>query len=75
MSKCMLCPRRCGRDRGKGELGACHVGQEILVALAAPHHFEEPPISGTRGSGAVFFAGCSMNHHSFEENQVPAGYS
>lgn len=60
MPKCMLCPRKCGADREQGELGVCHTGREILVALAAPHYFEEPPISGTRGSGAVFFGGCSL---------------
>ncbi len=73
MSKCMLCPRRCGRDRGKGEIGACHVGQEILVALAAPHHFEEPPISGTRGSGAVFFAGCSLGCIFCQNQEISRG--
>ena len=69
MSKCILCPRRCGRDRENGELGACHVGAEILVARAAPHLFEEPPISGTRGSGAIFFCGCNL-HCVFCQNKT-----
>ena len=60
MSHCMLCPRKCGVDREGGTHGACHTGATVLVARAAPHHFEEPPISGTRGSGTVFFAGCSL---------------
>ncbi|MBQ9802250.1 MAG: radical SAM protein [Clostridia bacterium] len=60
MAACMLCPRRCGADRTARETGACHTGGDILIARAAPHHFEEPPISGTRGSGTVFFAGCSL---------------
>ena len=60
MSSCTLCPRKCGADREAGEIGICHTAADILVARAAPHHFEEPPISGTRGSGTVFFSGCSL---------------
>lgn len=61
MSSCALCPRTCGADRAAGEIGLCHTAADILVARAAPHHFEEPPISGTRGSGTVFFSGCSLS--------------
>ena len=57
---CLLCPRRCGVDREAGELGFCGSPAELLVARAALHPFEEPPISGTRGSGTVFFSGCSL---------------
>ncbi len=60
MSGCMLCPRLCGVDRMSGELGFCGEGSMPRVARADLHMFEEPPISGTRGSGTVFFAGCSM---------------
>ena len=60
MSRCEICPRVCGVDRGAGELGFCGVGGEIRVARAALHPFEEPCISGTRGSGTVFFSGCSL---------------
>ena len=59
MSECRLCPRRCGADREKGA-GACGAGTAVLVGRAAPHFGEEPCISGTRGSGAVFFAGCPL---------------
>ena len=59
MSECRLCPRRCGADREKGA-GACGAGAAVLVGRAAPHFGEEPCISGTRGSGAVFFSGCSL---------------
>ena len=59
MSECRLCPRRCGADRRR-ERGACRAGAEVLVARAAPHFGEEPCISGARGSGAVFFAGCPL---------------
>lgn len=60
MAACTLCPRRCGADRAAGKVGLCHTSADIFVARAAAHMFEEPPISGTRGSGTVFFAGCSL---------------
>lgn len=60
MSGCTLCPRRCGVDRENGQIGFCGVGTEAVVARVAPHPFEEPCISGTKGSGTVFFAGCSL---------------
>ena len=58
--RCELCPRRCGVRRDLGERGVCRMGNEIRVCRAALHPFEEPCISGTRGSGTVFFAGCSL---------------
>lgn len=57
---CSLCPRRCGTDREAGERGVCGMGAGIRVARAAPHMWEEPPISGSRGSGTVFFSGCPL---------------
>ncbi len=60
MSKCKLCPRECGADRENGEIGFCGAGSEIKIARCAPHYWEEPPISGERGSGAVFFSGCTL---------------
>lgn len=57
---CVLCPRECGADRESGRRGRCRVDAEILVARAALHMWEEPCISGEEGSGAVFFAGCSL---------------
>lgn len=56
---CTLCPRACGVDRSE-KAGFCGVGKLPRVARAAPHYWEEPPISGERGSGAVFFSGCSL---------------
>lgn len=75
MALCNLCPRRCNAMRGpdRGE-GYCHMGTLPVVARAAAHLWEEPCISGTRGSGTVFFSGCalgcvfcqneSISHHS-----------
>ena len=58
---CLLCPRRCGINRRTGQTGVCGVSSEIKVARAALHYWEEPCISGKRGSGAVFFSGCSLH--------------
>lgn len=57
--RCELCPRMCGVDRSKNK-GRCGVGNEITVARAVKHMWEEPPVSGSRGSGTVFFSGCNL---------------
>ena len=57
--KCYLCPRGCGADRA-AHPGFCGLGSEMLIARVAPHLWEEPPVSGTRGTGAVFFSGCTL---------------
>lgn len=57
--KCNVCPRDCNIDRDK-EKGVCGMPWDIYLARAEKHHWEEPPISGTDGSGAVFFSGCSL---------------
>ena len=59
MKNCSLCPRECGVDRTVS-VGACGMGADITVAKAYLHPYEEPPISGTKGSGAIFFCGCSL---------------
>lgn len=56
---CNICPRECGVDRSS-KRGFCGVPEEFYVARAAKHFWEEPPISGTRGSGTVFFSGCNL---------------
>lgn len=57
---CTLCPRDCHVDRLKGQFGYCRMAGEVMVARAALHNWEEPCISGTKGSGTVFFSGCNM---------------
>lgn len=57
--KCYLCPNECAVDRSV-TLGACLCGEEMVINRIAPHYYEEPPISGTMGSGTVFFGGCVM---------------
>ena len=57
---CFICPRRCGVSRTHDHLGVCGQGPLPVVARAAPHFGEEPCISGSRGSGTVFFSGCAL---------------
>ena len=57
---CNACPRRCGADRAVST-GRCKTKEAFSVARIALHFWEEPPLSGTRGSGAVFFSGCNLN--------------
>ncbi len=56
---CNICPRQCGVDRST-KRGFCGVSDEFYLARAAKHFWEEPPISGTKGSGTVFFSGCNL---------------
>jgi len=74
--KCYLCPNLCGADRARGERGLCLAPGEMLIARIAPHFYEEPPISGTGGSGTVFFSGCTMRCsycQNFEISREPKG--
>lgn len=60
LNDCTLCPRNCHADRTGGKKGYCGQTEKLVVARAALHMWEEPCISGTRGSGTVFFSGCSV---------------
>ena len=61
LSRCQICPRACTVNRTAGEKGFCGAsGPGVILSRAALHFYEEPCISGTRGSGAVFFSGCSL---------------
>ena len=68
LENCRLCPRECGVNRLAGARGVCGMGAEITAARAALHFWEEPCISGTGGSGTVFFSGCSL-HCCFCQNE------
>lgn len=57
---CTLCPRRCGVDRTRGQLGFCRMPDKLFAARASVHYWEEPVISGSFGSGAIFFSGCTL---------------
>lgn len=67
-SACELCPRKCKVNREQNETGVCKVTATLKVARAALHYWEETCISGTKGSGAVFFSGCSL-HCVFCQNE------
>ena len=61
LESCRVCPRECGVNRLKNEkLGFCRSGLSPVVSSVSPHHGEEPPISGARGSGTIFFANCNL---------------
>ncbi len=71
---CNLCPRMCGVKRTPDSLGICGQEWEIRIARADLHPFEEPCISGNRGSGTVFFCGCSL-HCVYCQNSKISGIS
>lgn len=73
--KCFLCPKKCGVDRS-AKPGFCKCPPRAIVARAAPHMWEEPVISGDKGSGAVFFGGCTLGCkfcQNYEISAVPKG--
>ena len=61
LSACTVCPRVCRIDRRKGERGFCRTGAQAMVSSFAPHPGEERPLSGTRGSGTIFFTNCNLS--------------
>ena len=72
-NRCRLCPRMCGADRKNGERGFCGETSEIRAARAALHMWEEPCISGTRGSGTVFFTGCVLRCAYCQNGNIACG--
>ena len=60
LKRCGLCPHGCGIDRLSGETGFCGAGRDARVALVSLHQWEEPCLSGDRGSGTVFFSRCNL---------------
>ena len=73
MSKCDVCPRNCNADRDAGQVGFCGQGADIRVARYGLHFFEEPPISGKRGSGTIFFSGCSLRCVFCQNREISRG--
>lgn len=73
MNRCTLCPRRCGADRTVS-VGRCGVGEQVRLARAALHFWEEPCVSGAEGSGTVFFSGCSLGCVFCQNYQISAGH-
>ena len=62
LAACRVCPRECGVDRLKDEkAGFCRSGLNPVISSVSPHHGEEPPLSGTKGSGTIFFTNCNLH--------------
>lgn len=70
LNSCELCPRRCGANRLNGETGYCGAGSRMLVAHWGLHFGEEPPISGSKGSGNVFFSPCNLRCVFCQNHQI-----
>lgn len=74
LKECRLCPRECGVNRLAGQKGRCGaVGEKVKVARAALHYWEEPCISGSRGSGAVFFSYCPLGCVYCQNREISRG--
>ena len=71
---CHLCARNCGINRHE-KLGTCRESSEIYLSRAALHMWEEPPISGTKGSGTIFFSGCSLSCVFCQNSDISRGRS
>lgn len=69
-ASCALCPRTCGVNRLNGEPGFCRAGAETVVSKALPHFGEEPVLTGTGGSGTIFFAHCSLSCLFCQNHQI-----
>ena len=61
LKECKLCPHNCKVNRLEGKIGRCKATDKLKIALVSLHHFEEPCISGTNGSGTIFFSNCNFN--------------
>lgn len=61
LEKCEICPHQCKINRNKGKIGRCKATDKVKIALYSVHHFEEPCISGEKGSGTIFFSNCNLN--------------
>ena len=73
IKECRLCPRNCGVDRSQGQRGYCGMTQEIRLARASLHMWEEPCISGKNGSGTVFFTGCPLRCIFCQNREIALG--
>lgn len=73
LSHCELCPRRCGANRAAGARGVCGADDSLKIARAALHYWEEPPISGERGSGTIFFSGCPLKCVYCQNHEISTG--
>ncbi|MFC2026636.1 radical SAM protein [Chloroflexota bacterium] len=70
LASCDICPRECGVDRLNGKIGFCHSGCQPIVASVCDHHGEEPVLSGSRGSGTIFFGNCNLRCCYCQNHQI-----
>ncbi len=70
LAKCDICPRECGVNRLEGERGFCHSARLPIVSAVCAHHGEEPVISGSKGSGTIFFGNCNMRCVYCQNHQI-----
>ena len=73
LDSCRLCPRNCSVNRNNGKRGFCRAGAKVRIARADLHMWEEPCISGTNGSGTVFFSGCNLQCCFCQNYEISAG--
>jgi putative pyruvate formate lyase activating enzyme len=74
LASCNICPRECGVNRLKGEMGRCHSAYRPIVSSYCAHHGEEPVLSGSRGSGTVFLGNCNMRCVYCQNYQISQDY-
>ncbi len=80
LADCDICPRECGAKRLKGKVGSCNSGYLPIVSSVCAHHGEEPVLSGSRGSGTIFFGNCNMrcvycqNHQISQDPEIQQRY-
>ncbi|WP_320127830.1 radical SAM protein [uncultured Sphaerochaeta sp.] len=70
---CSLCPNYCGVDRTKGQYGRCGESDQVRIAWSGLHRGEEPPVTGTKGSGMIFFCGCPLHCAYCQNHQISKG--
>lgn len=70
LENCVLCPRECRAKRSQGEWGFCGLPRNVILSHAGPHFGEEPPISGTRGAGTLFFTSCNLRCPFCQNHQI-----
>ncbi len=70
LAECDICPRECRAKRLNGKVGSCHSGALPIVASCCAHHGEEPVLSGTRGSGTIFFGNCNLRCVYCQNHQI-----
>jgi putative pyruvate formate lyase activating enzyme len=76
LKRCVLCPQMCRADRRVGEKGFCRLEAGMVMNSALPHHGEEPPLSGRRGAGTIFFSSCNLRCvycQNYQISHTPAG--